>query len=176
MLLLEFLMMGRGLPPDDPLACWDREQLRRQFAAWRARSDPRCARALFHLDPAIAFDVDELQRPSSVDLALELGLSLPQRRVLRRSPELPRPVPAVLGPELAILLPESDFRPPTAPKPRYVRRLSRIAQTIKPFYARQKAPPKAGDQDLQTLFAIAIGLLSILFWIAFLVVFASILG
>jgi hypothetical protein len=157
-------MMGRGVPSEDPLAYWDREQLRRQFAAWRARSDPRCARALSYLDPAIVFDLDESQRPSSVNLALELGLLLPQRRVLRRSPELPRPVPAILGPPLAILVPDSDFRRPTAPKPRYTRRLSRIGKALRPFYGPQKPRPKAGDQDWQTLVALVLGLLCNFFW------------
>ena len=41
MLLLEFLLMGSGLPADDPLIDWNREQLQRQFAAWQARSDPK---------------------------------------------------------------------------------------------------------------------------------------
>ena len=35
-------LMGSGLPADDPLVDWNREQLQRQFAAWRARSDPKC--------------------------------------------------------------------------------------------------------------------------------------
>ena len=55
MLLLEFLLMGHGLPADDPLAHWNREQLQRQFAAWRARSNPERVRTLGHLDPATVF-------------------------------------------------------------------------------------------------------------------------
>src|SRR5208337_326840 len=69
MLLLEFLLMGRNLPADDPLACWNPEQLRRQYTAWRSRSDPMQVRALCHLDPAIVFDLDEFKRPTSVALA-----------------------------------------------------------------------------------------------------------
>ena len=58
MLLLEFLLMGRGLPTDDPPGHWNREQLQRQFAAWRARSDSNCVRALGHLDPAAVFELN----------------------------------------------------------------------------------------------------------------------
>ena len=79
MLLLEFLLMGRSLPADDPLAYWNREQLQRQFAAWRARSDPKCVRTLCHLDPVTVFKLHEPERPTSVDLAIGLGLSLPER-------------------------------------------------------------------------------------------------
>jgi len=89
--------MGSGLPQDDPLACWKRERLRRQFLAWRARCDPKCVRTLCHLDPATVFNMAETERPTSVDLAIDLGLSLSERRVLRRSTELPRPAPATLG-------------------------------------------------------------------------------
>jgi len=97
MLILEFFLMGNGLPSDDPLIRWNREQLQRQFAAWRARSDPKCVRTLCHLDPLTVFDLTETERPASVDLAISLGLSLPERRVLRRVTELPRPAPATLG-------------------------------------------------------------------------------
>jgi hypothetical protein len=98
MLLLEFLLMGHGLPADDPLAEWNREQLQRQFAAWRARSDPKHVRALRHLDPATTFKLSEAQRPNSVDLATGLGLSLPERRVLRRTTEFRQSTLAYLGP------------------------------------------------------------------------------
>ncbi len=97
MLLLEFLLMGSGLPADDPLADWNREQLQRQFAAWRGRSDPKCVQVLGHLDPATVFTLNEPDRPTSVDLASDLGLSLPERRMLRRVTEIPRPIPAMLG-------------------------------------------------------------------------------
>ena len=97
MLLLEFLVMGSGLPSDDSLVRWNREQLQRQFAAWQARSDPKCVQSLGHLDPATVFKLKETERPTSVDLAVGLGLSLPERRTLRRVTELPRPTPAILG-------------------------------------------------------------------------------
>jgi hypothetical protein len=97
MLLLEFLLMGNGLPPDDALARWNREQLQQLFAAWQARSVPELVRTLCHLDPANVFHLNEGQRPTSVDLATGLGLSLPERRVLRRVTELPRPAHAMLG-------------------------------------------------------------------------------
>ncbi len=97
MLLLEFLLMGCNLPSDDPLVHWDEEQLHRQFVAWQARGDPKCVRTLGHLDPATVFKLRESERPTSVDLAIGLGLSLPERRVLRRVTELTRPTSAVLG-------------------------------------------------------------------------------
>ena len=97
MLLLEFLLMGSGLPSDDPPIDWNREQLQRQFAAWQARSDPNWVQALCHLDPATIFKLSEPERPTSLDLAVGLGLSLPERRVLRRVTELTRPAHAMLG-------------------------------------------------------------------------------
>ncbi len=89
--------MGNGLPADDPLADWNREQLQRQFAAWRARSDPVCVHALRHLDPATVFLLSEPERPTSVELASSFGVLLPGTRALRRVTELPRPTPALLG-------------------------------------------------------------------------------
>jgi hypothetical protein len=97
MLLLEFLLMGLGLPADDAVGRWDHDQLQRQFAAWRGRSDPLSVKALEHLDPAVIFTLKEEDRPSSVDVAVGLGLALPERRVLRRVTSLPRPTPALLG-------------------------------------------------------------------------------
>jgi len=113
MLLLELLLMGRGLPEDDPLAHWNREQLQRLFAAWRARSEPTRVQALCYLDPTAVFCLDESQRPASADLAMRLGLSLPQRRVLRRVVELPRPTPALLGRSVAEM--RKVRCPPAAP-------------------------------------------------------------
>jgi hypothetical protein len=97
MLLLEFLLMGLGLPADDAVGRWDQDQFQRQFAAWRGRSDPLSVKALEHLDPAAIFTLKEEDRPSSVDVAVGLGLALPERRVLRRVTSLPRPMPAILG-------------------------------------------------------------------------------
>jgi len=97
MLLLEILLMNGSLPADDPPGQWNRELLQRQFAAWRARNNPKRARTLCHLDPATVFELTEPERPTSVDLAISLGLPLPVRRVLRRVTELPRPTPAILG-------------------------------------------------------------------------------
>ncbi|MGA2067658.1 MAG: serine/threonine-protein kinase [Thermoguttaceae bacterium] len=116
MLLLEFLLMGHGLPADEPLARWNREQLQRQFAAWRARGDAKCVRTFRHLDPAIVFDLNEPERPTSADLAIGLGLSLPQRRVLRRVIELPQPAPAFLGHPKVQTTP-ARLGLPTAPLP-----------------------------------------------------------
>jgi serine/threonine protein kinase len=166
MLLLEFLLMGQGLPADNPLAYWDRGQLRQYFAAWRARSDPQCVRALCHLDPATVFRPDESQRPASVDLANGLGLSLPQRRVLRRALELPRPTPAVLGSQLVTLEPERPLPPQAARQLGYARQFSRVGQMLQPFYRPLKAKWKEGDQDLKTFVAIIVGVLSAFIWVA----------
>ena len=129
MLLLEFLLMCHGLPADDPLADWNREQLQRLFAAWRARSDPECVRVLPHLDPTTAFDLNESDRPSSVDLAIGLGLSLPERRMLRRVREVTRPTPAVLGYRPTIAKEESGSRMPKI-KPFYRRRYRGYSKPI----------------------------------------------
>jgi hypothetical protein len=157
MLLLEFLLMGRSLPADDPLARWDREQLQRQFAAWRARSDPNCVRTLRHLDPAIVFELSEPERPTSVDLAIGLGLSLPERRVLRRVTELSRPTPAMLG-----CRPTTAERAEAGRKPKAAdQRSQRPVAAVRPFYRRwYRVRPvwKMGDDDLGTFLALVIGI------------------
>ena len=130
MLLLEFLLMGSGLPPDDPLVDWNREQLQRQFAAWRARSNPRRVRTLCHLDPATVFELTEPERPTSADLAIGLGLPLPVRRVLRRVAELPRPTPAVLGYRPTIAKTSSVSRRPVVRAVRRGRLAKRSASAI----------------------------------------------
>jgi hypothetical protein len=126
-LLLEFLLMSNSLPSDDPLVRWDRDQLQRQYTAWQARSDPKCVRALAHLDPATVFTLNELKRPTSVDLAIGLGLSLPERRVLRRVTELTRPTPAILGPRTAIAdTGEGKLNVPTTQRKNIELALSRV--------------------------------------------------
>jgi serine/threonine protein kinase len=126
MLILEFLLLGQGTPPDNSPAHWNREQLQRQFAAWRARSDPKWVRTLCHLNPEYVFKLTESERPSTVDLAVGLGLSLPVRRKLRRITELPRPVAAVL-----------DCRPTIGMAGKAADRglqLKRSARTLRPYY------------------------------------------
>ena len=70
---------------------------------------------LCHLDPATVFNLSEPERPSSVDLATGLGLSLPERRVLRRVTELPRPTHAMLGYRPTIDKKRRARRPPIGP-------------------------------------------------------------
>ncbi len=101
MLLVELLVMGRGLSPDDPPSSWSCDQLQRRYAAWQARSDPACLRTLFHLDRATLFTLAEQDRPPSTELAAGLGLALPTRRLLRRMTRAWSSTPAVLGHPLA---------------------------------------------------------------------------
>ena len=97
MLLLEFLLMGSGLPADDPLVNWNREQVQRQFAAWRARTARSACRHWDTWTPRRSSSWMSPSRPASVDLAVGLGLAIPEHRVLHRVTELTRPTPAVLG-------------------------------------------------------------------------------
>jgi len=163
MLLLEFLLMSSGLPPDDPLANWNREQLQRQFAAWQARNDPKRVQTLCHLDPATVFNLSETVRPTSVNLAIGLGLSLPERRVLRRVTELTRPAHAMLG-----------YRP-TLPKTAGVNR----RPPIKPFY-RQRKQVQSGwnpsSSQIRTAAAILAPPLVILLVIALIIMSESSTG
>jgi serine/threonine protein kinase len=173
MLLLELLLMGSGRSADDPLANWNREQVRQQFAAWQARSDPRRVRALCHLDPALVFRLGESERPASVDLVIGLGLALPQRRVLKRVTELSRPAPAILGSQLAIVETDGTCRKPNQPQLGYGRRKTRMRRTPQPFYRPQKAKPGVGDQDLAIFIAIVIGFLSAFLWVAIMSAFTD---
>lgn len=101
MLLLELLIMGCGLSPDDPPQLWNREQLDRRYAAWQARCDPGHLRTLSHLDPATLFTLAEQERPASTELAAGLGLPLPTGRLLRQRTRVWSSTPAVLGHPLA---------------------------------------------------------------------------
>ncbi len=166
MLLLEFLLMGKGLPPDDPPVEWDRQRLQGQFAAWRARIEPQCVAALRHLDPAAVFHLSEADRPSSVDLSLGLGLSLPQRRTLQRVTQLSRPIPALLG--QSPLDGEPNPFGPGATGFQASGRPSIRAKRAMQWYFRSRNPrqrqSKVGDDDLGTFIALACAfLLAILF-------------
>jgi hypothetical protein len=97
MLLVELLLLDRGLSADDPPSLWNRDQLERRYAAWRARCDPASAQALAHLDPATVFSLAEQDRPTSAELAAGLGLSLPTRRSLDALWRICRPAPALLS-------------------------------------------------------------------------------
>jgi hypothetical protein len=102
MLLMELLLMDRGLSPDDPPSGWDCDQLQRRCAAWRARCDLASLRTLSHFDPATVFALAEQDRPASTQLATGLGLSLPTRRSLDPRWRMCRPAPAMLGHDLPI--------------------------------------------------------------------------
>jgi len=170
MLLLEFLLMGRSMPADDPLAYWNREQLQRQFTAWQARSDRKWVQTLCHLDPITVFKLSEPERPTSVDLAVGLGLSLPERRVLHRVTELPRPTPAFLG-----------DRPTFSEMARLRRRTATPGQVRgrTPAWAVASLPPlrrhqrvqfkeKIGEDDLESCLAVVIAIF-LFFLLGFLV-------
>jgi len=154
MLLLEFLLMGRSLSADDPLVHWNREQLQRQFAAWQARSEPKCVRTFNHLDPTTVFNMTEAQRPTSVDLAMGLGLSLPERRFLRRVTELTRPTPAILGSRPTIARMGGSSGKSMAPG-----QWSKSAKRpIRPFYRKPRLSTRTiWDDDRDTFLALIIG-------------------
>jgi hypothetical protein len=101
MLLLELLFMDGGLSPDDSPSIWSCEPLQRRFAAWQARSDSGCLHALSHLHPATLFTLPEPDRPSSMELAAALGLSLPTKPLLRRMTRAWSSTPAVLSNSLS---------------------------------------------------------------------------
>ena len=97
MLLLELLLMDCGLSPDDPPSIWDRDQLDRRLAAWRARADANHLAVFSHLDPATLFAVADDERPSSTDLATGLGLPLPARPLWRHAGRVQCETLIVLG-------------------------------------------------------------------------------
>ena len=101
MLLVELLVMDRGLSPDDPPASWHHDQFQRRYAARQARGDPAYLRTLSHLDPATLFTLAEQDRPPSTELAAGLGLTPPTGRLLRRMTRAWSSTPAVLGHPLA---------------------------------------------------------------------------
>jgi len=98
MLLLELLIMDCGMSPDDPPSSWNHDQLQRRYLAWQARGDPRSLPILPHLEPATIFAHAEPDRPASMKLAADLGMSLPTRRLLRQRTRMRSSTPVVLGP------------------------------------------------------------------------------
>jgi hypothetical protein len=116
MLLVELLMMDRGLSPDDPPSLWDRDHFQRRHAAWAARSDEACLRTLEHLGPATVVALAEQDRPASAELAAGLGLSAAPERQPRPVTQLCRTVPAVLGARPAVADLHRLYRRPAPPK------------------------------------------------------------
>ena len=100
MLLLELLVMDGSLSPDDPPTSWDPAQLQRHYAALRARGDSPRLPILSYLDPATLFALAEEERPASIDLAAELGLS-PVKRPPRQLSRVRAFTPIVLGEPIA---------------------------------------------------------------------------
>jgi serine/threonine protein kinase len=92
MLLLELLLMDHGFSSDDPPAAWNPDRLHRCYAALRARGDQARWRNLNHLEPPKVFALSERERPTSVELASGLGLSMPPRPILRPAAPLGRAV------------------------------------------------------------------------------------
>lgn len=87
MLILELLLMDPSLPSDDPPASWNHDRLRCQYVAWQASCDPARQQTLAHLAPPEVFSLSEQQRPTSMQLAADLGLELPESPVI--SPDSP---------------------------------------------------------------------------------------
>ena len=104
---------------------------------------------LGYLDPVTVFALKESERPSSVDIAVGLGLTLPERRVLRRVTELTRPTHAMLGYRPAKT--EGGSRKPP----------------IKPFY-RQKKQAQSGAYMTDWQGRVVTGILGIICCLPFL--------
>ena len=80
MLLLELLLAIPGIgDPEDSLERWKRDQLQTRYNALRERVDSNRLRLLDELQPQSVFTLAEDQRPSSVELARTLKLTLPLR-------------------------------------------------------------------------------------------------
>jgi hypothetical protein len=167
MLLLEFLLMSHTFSADDPLVDWDRRPLQRQYAAWRARGDPGLVRALCHLDPANVFKLDESERPSSVDLAIALGLRLPERRMLRRVTELTRPVPAILGRHSTSTQGDKErepWSPDASVRSQWSNRQSTVVQ---PYYRgrhRRRFVKKMSEAEWAVFIVITLPILALYLW------------
>ncbi len=108
MLLLELLLMDGAAPPDDPPAQWNREPLRRRYAAWRARGGTPRGQALTHLDPETAFRLAENDRPASTELAAVLGLPLPEMHAFHRGLPPRQVTPVILERRAAVVEVEVD--------------------------------------------------------------------
>ena len=96
MLLVELLALDSSLSPDDPPTSWDVEQLRRRYAALRARGDAARLPILSYLDPATLFALADQDRPASIDLAAAMGLA-PVKRPPRQLSRVRAFTPVVLG-------------------------------------------------------------------------------
>ncbi|MFZ1934308.1 MAG: hypothetical protein WCB27_14355 [Thermoguttaceae bacterium] len=97
MLILELLLMDRTLPPDDPPATWKRDEFGQRRAAWRASCEPTQRQTLAYLDTPKVFSLAEQQRPTSQQLAAEMGLELPQRPTICGDSPIASPASAILG-------------------------------------------------------------------------------
>ncbi len=100
MLLLELLLMDSSISPDDPPTIWDAEQLRRRYAAVRARGDALRMLILSHLEPTMLFALADDERPSSLELAATLGLT-PAKQAPRQLSRVRAFTPIVLGQPIA---------------------------------------------------------------------------
>jgi hypothetical protein len=97
MLILELLLMDHALPPDDPPTKWKHDEFARRRAAWRASGELARRQMLTHLDVPELFSLSEQQRPTSIQLAAELGLELPEPPVVYADPATARSPAAIFG-------------------------------------------------------------------------------
>jgi hypothetical protein len=97
MLILELSLMDRTLPPDDPPTTWKQDEFERRRATWLASCEPMRRQTLAYLDTPGIFSLSEQQRPTSQQLAAEMGLELPERPAICTDPPIVCPPSAILG-------------------------------------------------------------------------------
>jgi hypothetical protein len=97
MLILELLLMDRGLPAEDPPEKWNRSRLQQLLGAMQEGCDPARRQTLEHLQIPQVFSLPEQQRPTSTELAARLGLELPESPVICGDAEMGRAPSAVRG-------------------------------------------------------------------------------
>ena len=125
MLILELLFMDPVLSPDDPPEKWNRDGLRRSYAAWRASCDPARRQVLAHLEIPGVFSLSEQQRPTSTQLAAGLGLALPESPVICTDAPIAHSPSAIPG--MRSVSAYVQRRPRRWPTPAPVRKQSRRA-------------------------------------------------
>jgi hypothetical protein len=97
MLMLELLLMDAALPPDDPPVRWRADEFKLRLAAWWASRELTPRQMPGHLDGPDVFSLAEQQRPTSMQLAAELELELPDIPAISGDPPMICSPSAILG-------------------------------------------------------------------------------
>jgi serine/threonine protein kinase len=167
MLILELLFMDSVLSPDDPAASWNREELQRRYATWRASCNPARRQTLAHLALPEVFSLSEQHRPTSTHLAAGLGLELPESPVICTDAQMSRSPPPI--PSIRSVLAHVQQRPGRRPALGRVRKQSRRAAPAQPqplsqwfvhaqvvtrVHRRMREPPLPKDDPASVLFVV----------------------